>query len=124
MKTNLPERTTVRTALVTGLATLATVGTIGMAAAAPADRSHPMLDTTCSLEQIEAAALAHAPELAAKMAQHPEHRAKLAELLSKTPEERRIVIQQRQGAHAGQHTGEHTGQHAAMREVFEVCGDY
>ncbi|MFD4444149.1 hemophore-related protein [Nocardia sp. NPDC058519] len=124
MKTNLPERTTVRTALVIGLAALATMGTIGMAAAAPADRTHPMLDTTCSLEQIEAAALAHAPDLAAKLAQHPEHRAKLAELLSKTPEERRIAVQQRQGAHAGHRTGEHAGQHAGMREVFEVCGNY
>jgi hemophore-related protein len=124
MKRNLPELTPLRIALVTGLASLAIASTVGAAAATPPDQSHPLLDTTCSLEQIEAAAAALAPDLAAKMAQHPEHRAALAELLSKSPQERRAIIEQRHGEHGGSHDGRHTGQHARMLEVLEVCGSY
>ncbi|MBC7303731.1 MAG: hemophore-related protein [Nocardia sp.] len=125
MKPNSLARRYARTALVTGLAALATAATIGSAAAEPADRSHPMLDTTCSLEQIEAAARVHAPELADMLAQRPEHRSKLAELLSMSPEQRRTIMPQRQGEHAGQHDGRgHGGQHAAMAQVFEVCAGY
>lgn len=116
-----------RTALVIGLAALATAATVGTATAAPGDRTHPMLETTCSVEQIEAALAEHAPDLAQKLAQRPEHRAKLAELLAKSPEERRIVIQQRQGEHPGPHDGGHDGhdgQHARMLEVLEACATY
>ncbi|MFE7722218.1 hemophore-related protein [Nocardia rhizosphaerihabitans] len=113
-----------RTALTIGLAALATATTVGTASAAPGDRTHPMLETTCSVEQIEAALAEHAPDLAQKLAQHPEHRAKLAELLAKSPEERRVVIQQRQGEHPGRHGGSHEGQHTRMLEVLEVCATY
>lgn len=130
MTRNLSKPASVRTTVVIGLAALVTAGTVGAAAAVPA-APHPMLDTTCSLEQIESAATERAPELAARMAQHPEHRAKLAELLSMSPQERRGVIGQRQGEHSGGHPGEHAGHpgghdgaHAKMLEVLEVCGSY
>ncbi|MGW6426200.1 hemophore-related protein [Nocardia sp. NPDC055053] len=125
MKWNyLASRTSVGTALVTGLVALATAATVGTATAAPGDRTHPMLDTTCSAEQIEAALAAVAPDLAQKLAQHPEHRAKLAELLAKSPEERRILFQQRQGEHTGHHDGSRDGQHDRMLEVLRVCDTY
>ncbi|MFD3747582.1 hemophore-related protein [Nocardia sp. NPDC058633] len=124
MNWKMPQRTPVRIGLVTGFTALAAASTIGVAAAAPAERSHPILDTTCSVEQIEAAALVHAPALAARMAQHPEHREKLAELLAKTPEQRRAAVEQRHGEHAGHHGGERAGLHTGMVEVFAVCGSY
>ncbi|MGS2810034.1 hemophore-related protein [Nocardia sp. MW-W600-9] len=125
MKWNhLATRTPGGTALVIGLATLAMATAAGAAAAAPADHSHPMLDTTCSVEQIEAALATHAPDLAQKLAEHPEHRRKLTELLAKSPEERRIIVQQRQGEHAGHHDGNDDGQHARMLEVLRVCASY
>ncbi|MEU4813831.1 hemophore-related protein [Nocardia fluminea] len=124
MKKNLPGRTPFRIALMTGSAALAVAGTVGAATASPTDRSHPLLDTTCSLEQIEAATAALAPDLAAQMAEHPEHRAALAALLSKSPQERRAMIEQRHGEHGGRHDGERADQHARMLEVLEVCGSY
>ncbi|WP_280305570.1 hemophore-related protein [Nocardia neocaledoniensis] len=113
-----------RAAAVLGLATLATAATIGAATAAPGDGAHPLLDTTCSAEQIEAALAARAPELAAKLAQHPEHRAKLGELLAMSPEQRRALIQQRQGEHDGHHDGAHAGHHAQLSEALATCGEY
>ncbi|MEV6365003.1 hemophore-related protein [Nocardia asteroides] len=124
MTQRIPRPLPLRAAAVLSLTALATAAAIGAATAAPGDGAHPLLDTTCSAEQIEAALAERAPELAAKLAQHPEHRAKLTALLAMSPEQRRALIRQRQGEHDGHHAGEHAGHHAQLTEALATCGDY
>ncbi|WP_157224819.1 hemophore-related protein [Nocardia thailandica] len=115
------------------LVAAATAGALGTAAADPGDRPHPLLDTTCSLDQIDAALAERAPALAQRFAQHPEFRTRLGELLAVAPDQRRVMILQKRGEHSDRHEGGERriiiqegpeGGHAALTDVLEHCGSY
>ncbi|MCX5042235.1 hemophore-related protein [Aldersonia sp. NBC_00410] len=82
-----------RAALTTaGLAVAGAFLLPGTASAAPAD--NPLLQTTCSFAQVDAAAHHVAPHLAQRLDAHPDRKAKVAQFFDKTPAERAEAAQQ------------------------------
>ncbi|MBF6175210.1 hemophore-related protein [Nocardia blacklockiae] len=83
-----------RGSLLVAAACAGVVTVAGTASAQPGER-HPLAESTCSAAQVEAAMRDHAPQFAAYLDEHPDHRAKFEHMFSVPPEQRRIVIRER-----------------------------
>lgn len=70
--------------------------TSGVAGAKPLD---PVINTTCTYDQIVAALRIEAPDLASALDAHPEAQTKLREFVALSPEQRRARVDQRLNAH-------------------------
>lgn len=82
---------TIRTPLIATFAGLATAGLLFGAGTAAAEPQGPLLDTTCSFPQFQAAAQQHAPDLAA----NPERMGKFERILNLSVEERHAKLDEK-----------------------------
>jgi hemophore-related protein len=120
----------VRTALIaTAFAAGAAFLLPGAAAAAPTD--HPLLNTTCTFAQVDAAMHHVTPDLAKRLDEHPDRKAKVAEFFSKSPEERKEFLRQKLDEHPQAREQFRQSDHpragefmAKAKEIAETCHQY
>ena len=108
-------------AIAAGLATVAPA----LAAAEPAP-SHPLIETTCSFPQIDAALHAVAPELASRLDANPERKAQVEEFFNLPVEQRQEKLDTFLANHpniAGQE-GDFDTVRAKALEIAETCQNY
>lgn len=121
-----PTTVTVAIALL-GLGSMAATG---LASAQP-DLS-PLVNTTCSYQQVTAALTAQAPELAAELSKYPPAQAKLQKFLAAPVDTRQKMVQQAFAAHPqwqdtiDQEAGTSQGQQAqsVLLAVAGTCNNY
>ena len=118
-------------ALTTGGAALA--GALFAAPSAAADPlNNPLLDTTCTYAQIEAAARVEAPKFAERLATKPEAQAKIQEFLALPVDQRRAKMQARidanpelaQKIEAKKASPEGQARLQTMQRVADTCSTY
>ena len=91
-------RSTRNAAVVGGLVLLTSLAAGTGSASAQPDLS-PLIDTTCSYDQIVSALGAEAPDLAQALSDHPQAQAKLKQFLSLPTDQRQQQVQQALTAH-------------------------
>ena len=74
-------------------------GVVGMGVASAQPDLSPLIDTTCSYSQIEAALNAQAPDLAQELSSHPQAQTKLKQFLALPIDQRRQAVQQVLASH-------------------------
>ncbi|GAA4489212.1 hypothetical protein GCM10023094_50420 [Rhodococcus olei] len=117
--------------LAAGAAVTAALLAPGLASADPAP-SNPLLDSTCSFAQIDAALQQTAPKLAARLDKHPRAEAALTDLFNRPADQRQQAIDQFRAEHPklaarldAARTGPHADRiHAELATVADTCHDH
>ncbi|WP_068270303.1 hemophore-related protein [Aldersonia kunmingensis] len=120
----------IRTALIaTAFAAGAAFLLPGAAAAAPTD--HPLLNTTCTFAQVDAAMHKITPDLAERLDANPERKGKVAEFFGKSADERKAFLAQKLAENPGAKQFLQQGDHpraaeaaAKAREIADTCHQY
>ncbi|WP_216895198.1 hemophore-related protein [Nocardia alni] len=112
-----------------GLTTAAALLTPGIAAADPTDMMAPLLNTTCSFDQVDRALHAKNPQMASILDQNPSMKAQLQQKFNEPPAQRRAEVQQylAQNPNAAQQAQNdpRAGQlQQTMQAVADSCHNY
>ncbi len=112
-----------------GLTTAAALLAPGIAAADPTDMMAPLLNTTCSFDQVDRALHAKNPQLASILDQNPNMKAQLKQKFNEPPAQRRAEVQQylAQNPNAAQQAQNdpRSGQlQQTMQAVADSCHNY
>ena len=122
-----PRITLTRTALTVGALTALAAALLapGVAAADPDADAGPLLDTTCSFAQIDAAVHDVAPEFAGRLDADPDRKARLQAFFDRTPDERRAIVDRFLQNHPNIADDPRSDEFAAKaREVADTCHNY
>ncbi|MBF6334191.1 hemophore-related protein [Nocardia transvalensis] len=101
----------------------------GTASADPTEQLAPLLDSTCTFSQVDAALHDQAPQLAAILDANPDEKAQLQQLFDQPVEQRRAQVQQYLQQHPDQVQQAENDPRAAqarqiIRSVADTCHNY
>jgi len=124
-----------RRAMTTASMTVIALGWGGAAEAAPASAQpdlSPLVNTTCSYQQVVSALTVQAPQLANELSQYPPAQAKLKRFLASPVDTRQQMVEQALAAHPqwqntiDEKAGTSEGQQAqsVLLAVADTCGSY
>ncbi|MFE3188915.1 hemophore-related protein [Nocardia sp. NPDC059240] len=99
------------------------------ASASPADLVAPLLNSTCSFAQVDAALHAKAPALASMLDQNPDTKAELKAKFDQSPEQRKAEVDQYladnpDAANQAASDPRAGGIAATIQQVADVCNNY
>lgn len=111
------------------LATLALALVPATASASPADLLSPLLDTTCSFAQVDAALHDKAPAIASYLDQNPDTKAQIKAKFDESPEQRKADVQayidaNPDAANKAQSDPRAGGLAATVQQVADSCHNY
>lgn len=112
-----------------GGAALALAFAPATASASPTDLIAPLVDSTCTFAQVDAALHAKAPALASFLDSNPDTKAKLQAEFEQTPDQRRAAIDaylrdNPDAANQAASDPRASGVAAAIQQVADTCHDY
>ncbi|MQY19276.1 hemophore-related protein [Nocardia macrotermitis] len=112
-----------------GLATVAALLSPGLAAAAPMDMVAPLLDSTCTFDQVDRALHAKNPQLASILDQNPSQKAQLRAKFNEPIQQRHAEAQQYLAQHPemqqqAQNDPRASGLSKTIQAVADSCHNY
>jgi hemophore-related protein len=107
-----------------GLAIVAALLIPGTASADPTQAIAPLLDSTCTFAQVDAALHDKAPQLASAIDANPDQKAQLKQLFDQPVEQRRAQVQQYLDQHPDQvQQAENDPRSAQIQQTIQVVAD-
>ncbi|WP_225727853.1 MULTISPECIES: hemophore-related protein [unclassified Nocardia] len=125
----LRSRTTLAALATGGIATVTVLLGPGIAAADPTSMIAPLLDTTCSFDQVDKALHAKAPLLANMLDNNPAQKAEIQQKFNLPPDQRRAELQKAIDANPDAAAQAENDPRAAgiaeqLRQVAAACHNY